>query len=152
VGVTTGAVFLIELSDWEWENLAEGAVVGLAAMIAFLSPSWLRTGSARTQSKFAAEYAEVDREVWRELMDAEKDWQAGQIDDAEYSRVFDRSNVRYQALRPPPGEWDEIVQERIRIREGWSKVFRDPSNSSQTERDALGIAEAALRKRIARAS
>jgi hypothetical protein len=102
--------------------------------------------------EICAEYAEVDREVWRELMDAEKDWQAGQIDDAEYSRVFDRSNVRYQALRPPPGEWDEIVQERIRIREGWSKVFRDPSNSSQTERDALGIAEAALGKRIARAS
>jgi hypothetical protein len=146
VGVTAGFIVLLEASGWEWSLAAEALAYGVAGGIVVWEPSWLRA-----RSEFAQSYEAVDREVSQELARAEQDWRTGQLDDEGYSRAFDMSNARYRALRPPPGEWSEIVGERIRIREAWSRIFADPANSTQSDRDALGVAEASLRKRISRA-
>jgi hypothetical protein len=146
VAATSGLVAVLELSGWWWRTLAEGAILGLAGSLANSGPSWLLAHRG-----FAAEYAAVDKKVWQQMQAAEVEWQARRIDDAEYARRFDRSNVRYRALEPPPGEWNEIIDERIRIREAWSRILQDPRASPQAERDELMVDEEALRRRIARA-
>jgi hypothetical protein len=142
---TSGLIAVLELSGWRWQTPAEGAVLGLAGWLAYSGPAWLLANRG-----FAAQYAAVDQEVRKLLRIAEDEWRSGQIDDAEYSRRFDLSNVSYRALKPPPGEWREIIDERIRIREEWSRVFENPGASPAP--DELGEAEDALRRRIARAA
>ncbi len=135
----------IELSRWTWRILAEGVVVAVVGAVAYYAPGWLLAYRG-----FARRYHEVDRQVWSEVLQAERAWHAGRIDDAEYSRRFDRAHARYQSLAEPPEEWRDIVAERIRIRNAWSRIFLNASSSTQSERDELGEAEAALRRRIAR--
>jgi hypothetical protein len=147
VGVSSGLIVLLELSGLPWRVWAEGAVFGAAGWLAYYEPGWLLAHRG-----FANELAETDRTVRQELLRAEQDWRSGRIGDVEYSRAFDRTNLRFRALQPPPGEWKDIIDERIRIREEWSRIFANPSSSSQAERDKLGEDEKALRKRIARAS
>jgi hypothetical protein len=144
---TSAAVVATEVSGLAWASLAESLIYGLAGFIVIFEPGWLVAHHG-----FAQEYQRVDRQVWQESLRVENDWRAGRIDDEEYSAAFDKINVRYRALRPPPGEWGEILDERIRIREGWSRIFADPHASSAAERKALGNAEKQLRKRISRAS
>jgi hypothetical protein len=144
VVATSGLIVALGFSGWKWATWAEAVVYGLAASLVIFEPGWLMAHRG-----FAAEYDDVDREVWQELLRAEHDWRAGRIDDEDYSRAFDRSNVRYRALHPPPGEWSDIVDERIRIREEWSRIFADPTSSTEAKRDQLGEAEATLKTRIA---
>jgi hypothetical protein len=136
----------LQLSTLPFKIWAASIVFAVAGCLALWPPKQFQRYDG-----FAEQYKVVDKEVWHELMRAEAAWRSGEIDDAEYSRAFDRYNVRYRALRPPPGEWREIVEERIRIREGWSRVFSNPRSSTQSQRDALSEAERRLRTRITRA-
>lgn len=144
VAGTWALVFGIEAGGWVWSLDVESALVGLAAALAYFSPSWLDT-----HRTFAAEYSATDEAVRQAVMRAEREWRAGQIDDAAYSRAFDRAVVAYQALRPPSRAWRRIVEERVQIEQRWSALFAHPTAASQEEQDALAKAEASLRRRLA---
>jgi hypothetical protein len=145
--VAGAAVLILGLgsSDWQPRAWAQGVVFAIASAIAIFYPTLLRIDRG-----FADEYAKVDDEVRRELMEAEHKWQAGLLDDTAYSRAFDRANVRYRALKPPSDEWRELVKERVRIREEWSRIFTSREELSDANRDRLNADERKLRKRIAR--
>lgn len=147
VVAATSLIVAVGLSGWPQRAWAQAAVFAAASVIALFYP-----GVLRTDRPFADEYAKVDREVWQQLMEAERRWHAGRLSNSEYSQEFDRANVRYRSLRPPNAEWRGIVADRIRIREEWSRTFANAEELMDSERDRLVAAEKRLRRRIAKAS
>jgi hypothetical protein len=148
VGAAATVILAVGLSGLPpWRVWVQAAIFASASVIALWYPKVLRT-----DAPFSVEYAAVDSQVWEELMEAERRWREGVIDDATYSAAFNRANVRYRALRPPNAEWQEIISERIRIREEWSRIFASPAQSSDEQRDRLASDERRIRRRIARLS
>lgn len=143
IAFTIGSIVALEWTHWEWSNAVEAIVFGLAGGLAYYGLP--RFGGPTT---FHEQYEAVDRQVAKSLWHAEQAWQRQQIGDAEYAKRFMRANTRYEHLRPPSGEWTDLVQERIRIRREWAQIFLEPRSASDERRQQLGAAEAALRARI----
>lgn len=143
VAITIGAIALLESIDWQWSNALEAIVFGLAGGLAYYGLPQL--GGSRP---FSEEYEAIDRHVSSDLSQAEQMWRTLQITDDEYATRFIRANARYEGLRPPTGEWTDLVKERIDIRREWGRIFLDPTSASDERRRELGSREAALREKV----